>query len=281
MIPCAAMEPFVNIALRAARRAGRVILHAMDRVDTLEVREKGRNDLVSEIDGLAEETIIEAILKIYPNHAILGEEGGERKPAEDGAEFTWVIDPLDGTTNFLHGIPHFCTSIAVTRGAALLHGVVVDHVRNEEFTASRGGGAYLNGRRIRAANRERIDDSIIGGGLPFHVVEAHLDAYIDMLRHFMGRCRTIRRQGAAALDLAYVAAGRVDGFIEFGLKPWDLAASAVIVREAGGFVGDAAGGDRFMETGNVVAANPKLFRELLRVVRNSVANTGDVVLARG
>ena len=281
MIRCDAMEPFVNIGLRAARRAGRVILQAMDRVDTLEVREKGRNDLVSEIDGLAEETIIETILKTYPNHAILGEEGGERKPAEDDAEFTWVIDPLDGTTNFLHGIPHFCTSIAVMRGAALLHGVVVDHVRNEEFTASRGGGAYLNGRRIRSANRDRIDDSIIGGGLPFHVVEAHLDAYSDMLRHFMVRCRTIRRQGSAALDLAYVAAGRVDGFIEFGLKPWDLAASAVIVREAGGFVGDAAGGDRFMETGNVVAANPKLFRELLRVVRNSVAKTGDVVLARG
>ena len=274
------MEPLVNIALRAARRAGRIILQAMDRVDTLEVREKGRNDFVSEIDGLAEEAIVETIHEYHPDHATLGEEGGERKPAGE-AEYTWVIDPLDGTTNFLQGIPHFCTSIAVTRGAALLHGVVVDHVRNEEFTASRGNGAYLNGRRVRVAEHARLDDSIIGGGLPFHVVAAHLDAYATMQRHFLERCRTIRRQGASALDLAYVAAGRVDGFVEFGLQPWDTAASAVIIREAGGFVGDAAGGDRFQETGNVVAANPKLFRELLRVVRGSVAEAGDAVLARG
>ena len=274
------MEALVNIALRAARRAGRTILRSMDRVDTLEVREKGRNDLVSEIDGLAEEEIVDTILSMYPEHAILGEEGGERTPSQE-AEFTWVIDPLDGTTNFLHGIPHFCTSIAVTRGAALMHGVVVDHVRNEEFTASRGGGAYLNGRRIRVGNRDHVNDSIIGGGLPFHAAAAHLDAYSDMLRHFMGHCRTIRRQGAAALDLAYLAAGRMDGFVEFGLKPWDIAAGAVIVREAGGFIGDAAGGDRFVETGNVVAANPRMFRELLRVVRASVAKTGDLVLAEG
>ena len=252
----------------------------MDRVDRLEVREKGRNDLVSEIDGLAEEAIVETIHEFHPDHAVLGEEGGERKP-EDDAEYTWVIDPLDGTTNFLQGIPHFCTSIAVTSGAALLHGVVVDHVRNEEFTASRGHGAYLNGRRVRVAERERVDDSIIAGGLPFHVVAAHLDAYSAMQRQFMERCRTLRRQGASALDLAYVAAGRVDGFVEFGLKPWDTAASAVIIREAGGFIGDAAGGDRFQETGNVVAANPKLFRELLRVVRGSAAETGDEVLAKG
>ena len=252
----------------------------MDRVDRLEVREKGRNDLVSEIDGLAEEAIVETIHEFHPDHAILGEEGGERRPEGD-AEYTWVIDPLDGTTNFLHGIPHFCTSIAVTSGVALLHGVVVDHVRNEEFTASRGHGAYLNGRRVRVAERERVDDSIIAGGLPFHVVAAHLDAYSAIQRQFMERCRTIRRQGASALDLAYVAAGRVDGFVEFGLKPWDTAASAVIVREAGGFIGDAAGGDRFQETGNVVAANPKLFRELLRVVRGSAAETGDEVLAKG
>ena len=274
------MEPFVNIALRAARRAGRIILQAMDRIDTLEVREKGRNDLVSEIDGLAEEAIVDTILTIYPDHAILGEEGGERKPTQD-AEITWVIDPLDGTTNFLHGIPHFCTSIAATRGPALLHGVVVDHVRNEVFTASRGGGAYLNGRRIRVANRDRINDSIIGGGFPYHARVAHSDAYSDMLRHFMGRCRAIRCQGAAALDLAYAAAGRMDGLVEFGLQPWDMAAGAVIVREAGGFIGDAAGGDRFMQTGNVVAANPKLFRELLRVVRASVAKTEDITLAKG
>lgn len=272
------MEPLVNVALQAARRAGRIILAAMDRVDALDVQLKGRNDLVSEVDRQAEDIIAETILKLYPAHAILGEEGGART-AE--AEFTWIIDPLDGTTNFLHGIPHFCTSIAVRQGATLLHGVVLDHVRNEAFTASRGGGAYLNGRRIRVAKRLHVDDAIIGGGLPFHVAEAHLEAYSAMLRQFMRRCRTLRRQGAAALDMAYAAAGRVDGFIEFGLKPWDMAASTVLIREAGGFVGDAAGGDRFLQTGNVVAANPTLFRELLRIVRASAKDAGDSVLVAG
>ena len=272
------MEPLLNVALRAAHRAGRIILAAMDRVDALDVQLKGRNDLVSEIDRKAEDIIAETILKLYPDHAILGEEGGARTA---DAEFTWIIDPLDGTTNFLHGIPHFCTSIAVRQGATLLHGAVVDHVRNEAFTASRGGGAHLNGRRIRVTKRTQVDDAIIGGGLPFHIVEKHLDAYAAMLRQFMRRCRTLRRQGAAALDMAYLAAGRVDGFIEFGLKQWDMAASTVIIREAGGFVGDAAGGDRFLQTGNVVAANPQLFRELLRIVRASARETGDEVLAAG
>ncbi len=273
------MHAMVNIALRAARQAGRIILHSMDRVDALEVREKGPNDLVSEIDLQAEEAIIDTIAKIYPDHAVQGEEGGTQGAAD--AEFTWVIDPLDGTTNFLHGIPHFCTSIAVTRGPVLQHGVVVDHVRNEQFTASRGEGAYLNGRRLRVSAQHRLNGAIIAGGLPFPAVEAHLDAYSAILKDLMSRCRTIRRQGAAALDLAYVAAGRVDGFFELGLKPWDMAAAAVIVREAGGFVGDAAGGDRFIDTGNVVAAGPRLFRELLRTIRSHAAATGDAVLAKG
>lgn len=279
------MEPMVNIALRAARRAGRIILRAMDRVDTLTVREKGRNDLVSEIDVEAEDAIVDTILKAYPQHAILGEERGEtRLPNPTGSPadgktnetpFTWIIDPLDGTTNFLHGIPHFCTSIAVTRGAALLHGVVVDHVRNEEFSASRGSGARLNGRRIRVAERDRIDDSIIAGGLPFASVDTHIDAYSDILKEFTKRCRTLRRQGSAALDLAYLAAGRIDGFFELGLKSWDIAAGAVIIREAGGFIGDAAGGERFLESGTVVAGNPKVFRAMLRLIRASAAEHGD------
>ena len=274
------MEPLLNIALRAARRAGRIILQAMDRVDTLTVEQKGRNDLVSDIDRKAEDAIVETILKAYPEHGILGEEYGSRDTPPD-AEFVWIIDPLDGTTNFLHGIPHFCTSIAVAKGATLLHGMVVDHVRNEVFSASRGAGAQLNGRRLRVSRHDRIDDSIVAGGLPFHVVAAHLDTYSTMLRHLMAHCRTLRRQGAAALDLAYVAAGRVDGFVELGLKPWDMAASTILVREAGGFVGDVAGGDRFMDTGNVVAANPPLFRELLRLVRASGRQNNDQALAQG
>ena len=268
----------VNIALRAARNAGRLILRSMDRVDTLAIEEKGRNDLVSEIDRQAEDMIVDTILRTYPDHGVLGEERGAR--AGD-AEYTWVIDPLDGTTNFLHRIPHFCTAIAVRKGAALLHGVVVDHVRNEEFTASRGAGALLNGRRIRVGQHDRVDDAIVAGGLPFASIDAHLDAYSDVLKDFMRRCRTIRRQGAAALDLAYVAAGRLDGFFEIGLKPWDMAAGVVIVREAGGFVGDAAGGDRFMATGNIVAANSKVFRDMLRVIRASAAKNADANLAQG
>ena len=276
------MEPFINIALRAGRRAGKVILRAMDRVDTLQVEEKGRNDLVSEVDRQAEDVIADTILRAYPGHGVIGEEHGER-PAqgqEDGEqEFTWIIDPLDGTTNFLHGIPHFCTAIGVRKGATLLHGVVVDHVRGEEFIASRGAGAYLNGRRLRVGRRVAVADSIIGGGLPFPSVAEHLEVYSAVAKHLMRHCRTLRRQGSAALDLAYVAAGRLDGFFEVGLKVWDTAAGAVLVREAGGFVGDAAGGDRFLETGNVVAANPRLFRAMLRVIRNCAG--GDSKLAQG
>ena len=275
----------VNIALRAARRAGRIILRSMDRIDTLTVREKARNDLVSEVDVEAEDAIVDTILKAYPQHAILAEERGATPPPDsvdtdavgesDQTPFTWIIDPLDGTTNFLHGIPHFCTSIAVTRGAALLHGVIVDHVRNEEFTASRGSGARLNGRRIRVAGRDRIDDSIIAGGLPFASVAAHIDTYSNILKEFTRRCRTLRRQGSAALDLAYLASGRIDGFFELGLKSWDIAAGAVVIREAGGFIGDAAGGERFLETGNVVAGNPKVFRAMLRIIRARATDYGD------
>ena len=267
-----------NIALRAARNAGRILLRNMDRVDTLTIEEKGRNDLVSEVDREAEDVIVDTILRTYPDHGVHGEERGAH--ATD-AEYTWVIDPLDGTTNFLHRIPHFCISIAVTQGPTLLHGVVVDPVRNEEFVASRGSGALLNGRRIRVANRDRLDDAVIGGGLPFPSVAKHIDAYTEVQRDFMTRCRTLRRQGAAALDLAYVAAGRLDGFFEVGLKPWDMAAGAVIVREAGGFVADAAGGDRFMATGNVVAANPRVCRDMLRVIRGSAAKHADAELAEG
>ena len=303
--PADVMEPMVNIALRAARNAGRVLLRSMDRVDTLTVVEKGRNDLVSEVDRRAEDVIVDTIWRSYPNHRIVGEEGGQRDhgpdppvgaetpakaaypPREQGAsppdddEYTWVIDPLDGTTNFLQRIPHYCTAIAVTRGPVLLHGVVVDHVRNEEFSASRGAGAMLNGRRIRVSRHDRLDDAVVAMGIPFAKVGRHLDTYSDVTRNFMQRCRSLHYHGSSALDLAYLAAGRVDGFFQIGLEPWDMAAGTVIVREAGGFVADAAGGERFLATGNVVAGNPRVFRDALRVVRQCAAHHKDETLQAG
>ena len=261
------MHPIINIASRAARRAGRLIARAMDRIGTLRVEEKAKNDFVSEIDRAAEDAIIDTIMRVYPDHGVIGEERGG---ANEDAEYVWIIDPLDGTTNFLAGIPHFCVSIAVRRGAVLEHGLILDPVRNEEFSATRGAGARLNGRRLRVSGRTRLEDSIVATGIPYRMVESHLDAYSEMHRTLQASCRSIRRMGSAALDLAYVGAGRTDAFVQVGLQPWDMAAGSVIVREAGGFVGDATGGDRFMEKGHLVAANPRIFRDVLRLVRGSV-----------
>ncbi len=272
------MHPMVNIALRAARRAGRIVLRAMDRVGSLHVEEKAKNDLVSEIDRAAEDAIIDTIMRAYPDHGVLGEERGAARP---DAEYTWVIDPLDGTTNFLAGIPHFCISIAVRKGAVLEHGVVVDPVHNEEFSATRGAGARMNDRRVRVLNTRALDRAIVATGIPYAQLERHLPSYSRMLHACRGECRSMRSMGAAALDLAYVAAGRTDAFFQIGLKPWDMAAATVIVREAGGFVADIAGGDRFMETGNLVAANPTVFRQLMKVLRGAIRASGDEVLAKG
>ena len=272
------MHPMVNIALRAARRAGRIVLRAMDRAGSLRVEEKAKNDFVSEIDRAAEDAIVDTIMRAYPDHGVLGEERGAARP---DAEYTWIIDPLDGTTNFLAGIPHFCIAIAVRRGAVLEHGVVVDPVHNEEFSATRGAGARMNDARIRVTNTRALERAIVSTGIPYAQLERHLASYTEMLRACRGGCRSVRAMGAAALDLAYVAAGRTDAFFQVGLQPWDMAAPTVIVREAGGFVADIAGGDRFMETGNLVAANPTVFRELMKTLRGAVQRSGDEVLARG
>ncbi len=272
------MQPMVNIALRAARRAGQMICRAVDRVDELLIEEKGRNDFVSDVDRNAEAIIIETIQKAYPDHSILAEESGI---VEADGEFRWVVDPLDGTTNFLRGIPHHCTSIAITKGNAVLHGITVDHLRNEEFTASRGEGAYLNGRRIRVTPTTMLNTCILASGMPWHAQQKHGPAYEAMFREFTGSTRGVRQMGSAALDLAYIAAGRIDGYFEIGIKEWDMAAGSVLVREAGGFVGDIAGGDRFLETGNIVAANPRIFREMLRRIRAVVKVSNDAELALG
>ena len=258
------MHPMANNALRAARRAGPILLQGMDRLDRVRVEEKAPNDFVSDIDRMAEDAIVEQLSKAYPDHAILGEERGAVGVAD--AEYTWIVDPLDGTLNYLCGIPHFAVSIAVKRGRQIEHGVIVDPVRNEEWVASRGAGAYLNGKRIRVSNVWRLNASVLATGIA-PSARGRTDEYLRSLGYFMTHCRNIRRLGSAALDLAYTAAGRVEGVVIIGLKSWDVAAGAILVREAGGFVGDLAGGDSWFESGDIVAANPKCFKALVAQTR--------------
>lgn len=258
------MQAMANMGVRAARQAGQIMLRAMDRLENLQVEEKARNDFVSNVDREAEAAIIEILHKAYPRHGIVGEEYGESYPA---AEYTWIIDPLDGTTNYLRGIPHFCISIAVMKGKQFEHAVIVDPLRNEEFVASRGAGAQLNDRRIRVTKTAKLEEAVVATGIPPGAIAEHLDAYMAMLHTMTGQCRAVRRHGSAALDLAYVAAGRTDGYWEFGLKRWDIAAGALLVREAGGFVGDLSGGDGFFDSGSIVAANPKCFKAMVQTLR--------------
>ena len=258
------MQPMANIALRAARNAADYIAQAFDRPDERDVTEKARNDFVSDVDIHAERMITAAITQTYPDHAILGEETGE----QGRHEFTWIVDPLDGTLNFIQGIPHFAVSIGIMKGNHLEHGVIVDPIRNEEFVASRGYGAQLNGKRIRVSNRTKLKECVLGTGIPPGSLN-RLDDYMDSLKTMTGTCRGIRRAGSAALDLAYVAAGRTDGFWEMGLSKWDIAAGIVLVREAGGFVGDLQGGESYWQTGDIIAANPKCMRAMVQALKPS------------
>jgi myo-inositol-1(or 4)-monophosphatase len=257
--------PQVNIALRAARAAGDLITRSLNRLDDLTIVDKGRNDFVSEVDRQAEQRIVQTIRRAYPNDNVLAEEGGQVAGREPN-ETTWIIDPLDGTTNFLHGFPQFSVSIAVSVKGRLEHAVVYDPLRNEVFSASRGAGARLNDKRIRVTNAKGLAGALLGTGFPYRQHE-HLDAYLAMFRDLLLPTAGIRRPGSAALDLAYVAAGRLDGFWEAGLRPWDMAAGALLIREAGGLVGDFGGGERFLETGNIVAGAPKVFRDILKTLR--------------
>ncbi len=266
------MQPMANIALRAARQAADFIAQAFDRPDERSVQAKARNDFVSDVDIRAEQMIIEAISQTYPDHAFLGEESGGAEGGNEGnAEYTWIIDPLDGTLNFIQGIPHFCVSIAVKKDNHLEHGVIVDPIRREEFVASRGYGAQLNGKRIRVSTRAKLEDCVLGTGIPPGSIGTRLEPYMTSLTAFTRSCRGIRRAGSAALDLAYVAAGRTDGFWEMGLSKWDIAAGIVLVREAGGFVADLSGGEGYWQTGDIVAANPKCIRGMLQTLKTSLA----------
>ena len=256
------MNPTTNIAVRAARQAGSIIMRSFSRLDTLTVAEKQSNDFVTEVDRNAEQAIIDTISRAYPGHAILAEESGAR----GDSEFQWIIDPLDGTTNYLHGFPQFAVSIALTHRGRLESAVVYDPTRDEMFTADRGAGALLNDRRIRVSTRRGLRGALLGTGIPFRD-QRHMDAYLGMLKSLVQDSAGVRRPGSAALDFAYVAAGRLDGFWELALSPWDFAAGALLVQEAGGMVSDITGGSRFMDTGNVVAAGPRLHRDMIDAIK--------------
>lgn len=258
-------HPLINIGISAARAAGRTILRYMNRMEGVSVAEKQRHDFVSEVDQQAERDIVQTIRKAYPEHAILAEEGG-RSAGRNDREPEWVIDPLDGTTNFLRGFPHFAVSIGIRERGVPMHGIVYDPVREELFVASQGRGALLNDRRIRVAERKGVKDALLATGFPFRE-RALLHHYMDAFTALYRDAADVRRAGSAALDLAYVAAGRVDGFWEFGLHAWDMAAGAVLVREAGGVVTDFGGGERFLERGDIAAGSIKLQAELLERIR--------------
>lgn len=245
----------LNIAVRAARAAGDIIVRALDRVDLISITPKGRNDFVSEVDRQAEREIVHILQKAYPDHACLGEEGGLKGAPQ--TDFVWVIDPLDGTTNFLHGFPYFAVSIALFHKGRLERGVIYDPVRQELFTAARGAGATLDNRRIRVTKQTGMAGALLGTGIPFKD-QRYVDPYLAMLKALIKDTAGVRRAGAAALDLAYVAAGRLDGFWELGLQKWDMAAGVLLIQEAGGIVTDLEGKDKYLETGNILTANPKL-----------------------
>jgi myo-inositol-1(or 4)-monophosphatase len=256
------MHPMLNTAVQAARKAGTIITRASFDVDKLTIRAKRQHDFVSEVDHAAEDAIIGVLRKAYPDHGFLAEESGYR---DREAEYLWVIDPLDGTTNFLHGFPQYCVSIGLLHKGKPTQAVVLDPNRNEIFTATKGAGAYLNDRRIRVSKTDKLDGALIGTGFPFKEID-HVDAYLAMLRNVMKATSGVRRPGAAALDLAYVACGRIDGFWEIGLSPWDMCAGSLLIREAGGLVGDLQGDDGFLDKGEIAAANAKLFGALLKLL---------------
>ena len=258
------MHPMLNIAVRAARNAGKIIARSFEEIDMIEASQKGSNDFVTNVDRDAEQTIIATIRKSYPEHSIIGEEFGENRGENN--DYQWIVDPLDGTTNFIKGIPHFSVSIALKVKGKLDQAVVYDPMRGELFTASRGSGAQLNGYRIRCSKAKELQATVLATGFP-HKSKHRLDSYIAMFKDFFIETSDIRRAGSAALDLAYVAAGRVDGFWEMGLKPWDTAAGQLLVQEAGGMITDFSGGTEFNKSGDIIAAGTKITREMVKTIR--------------
>ena len=264
------MDPIVNVGVKAARQAGNIIIRYLDQIDRLSVEKKGRNDFVSEVDRMAEEEIIDVIHKRYPSHRILAEESGTDKSPEDGdsSEYEWIIDPLDGTTNFLHGHPDFAVSIGVRKNGRMEHGVIYDPLRNEMYTASRNQGAQLNDRRIRVSGKSALKQSIVTVGYPARDLP-NFDIWLKTFNSVVLKVAGVRHTGSASLDLAYVAAGRIDAYWEPKLKVWDLAAGSLIVRESRGLVADFNGEQNFLESGSIIAGNPYIFTNLLSIIKNN------------
>lgn len=261
------MHPLINIAVKAARNSSKIILQAYDRLSSVKVDEKSRNDYVTDVDQKSEQEIIATIRKAYPEHSFLAEEGGE---ITGNPDFQWIIDPLDGTANFIHGFPQFAISIAFKHKENIEQAVIFDPLRNELFTASRGEGAQLNERRIRVSPTDRINRALIGTGFPFRHPKI-FPRYLQYFAKIAPQVSDLRRAGAAALDLAYVAAGRLDGHFELALKPWDIAAGVLLVKEAGGFVSDFAGQSDYLKSGDIIAGNPKIFDALQTIIHPKAA----------
>ncbi len=258
------IHPMLNIAVRAARAAGSIINRAALDIDVLKVASKGVNDFVTEVDRAAEEAIITTLLEAYPGHAILAEESGRSRGAKH-SDYLWIIDPLDGTTNFIHGLPIYAVSIALVFRGKVEQAVVYDPARNDMFYASKGRGAFLNDRRLRVSKRIRMADALIGTGFPFRKGD-NFKRYLAMFETVMQQCAGMRRPGAAALDLCYVAAGWYDGFFETGLSPWDIAAGSLIITEAGGLVGNFTGEADYLYQREIVAGNPKIYAQLVQTL---------------
>jgi myo-inositol-1(or 4)-monophosphatase len=261
------MHPTLNVAVKAARRAGSIITRASEDISSLTVSDKGFNDFVSEVDLASEKEIIRVLKSAYPDHAFLGEESGLTHQAEN----VWIIDPLDGTTNFLHGFPQYCISIALEQKGEITQAVIYDPNRNDLFTATKGQGAYLNQRRMRVSSKSKLNESILGTGFPFRDFE-HLPVYLKILEEVIRGTSGIRRPGSAALDLAYVAAGWFDGFFEINLSKWDIAAGGLLVMEAGGIVSDFSEKNEWLESGNIIATTPKIYEPLVKIIQSHITD---------
>ncbi len=255
------MHALLNVAVMAAQRGGDTLIRNLNKLDKLNVEQKGRNDFVSDADHIAEKAVIDTIARHYPDHAILAEESGRHGESE----YLWIIDPLDGTTNYLHGFPVFAVSVGLTHKGRLEHGAVYDPMRQELFCASRGQGAQLNGRKIRVTGRSDLERALLGTGFPYRDSNLSLEPYLNMLVNAIKQTAGIRRAGSAALDLCYVAAGRLDAYWETGLSTWDIAAGALIIREAGGIITGLDGSEDFLETGHLLTGTPRIYRELAKL----------------